>query len=358
MRYVEIEVDRRDLRTTRIVDSPRRALRDGEVRLRVEHFALTANNITYAVFGDAMQYWNFFPAAGDGWGRVPVWGFAEVAESAVDAVRPGRRVYGYLPMATELVVEAGRADERGFRDLAAHRQPMAAAYNGYLFTDADPVYDPAREPQHMVLWPLFFTSFVIDDFLADHDLYGAAQVILSSASAKTTIGAAFLLHERPDVDVVGLTSARNLEFVQHLGCYDTILTYGEEARLAARDSVFVDVAGDATVVAGVHGHLGERLRYSMIVGDTHWDAGAAPQPSTGPRREMLFAPTQIAKRTRDWGAGELDARVGGAWDRYSRWSDGWLRYEHHTGPGAVTRLYLDLVNGQVDPRAGHVASLA
>src|SRR5690242_18261409 len=105
---MEFEVDRSDLHTTRIVDTDGRALRDGEARLRVEHFALTANNITYAVFGDAMQYWQFFPAADDGWGRVPVWGFADVVESSVPEVAVGRRVYGYLPMATELIVTPER----------------------------------------------------------------------------------------------------------------------------------------------------------------------------------------------------------------------------------------------------------
>ena len=54
-------------------------LADGAIRLKVESFSVTANNITYAVVGDGFGYWNFFPAP-DGWGRVPVWGFADVAE--------------------------------------------------------------------------------------------------------------------------------------------------------------------------------------------------------------------------------------------------------------------------------------
>ena len=57
------EVKRDDLRTTRWVDDDTSELADGEARLRVDLFALTANNVTYAVFGDAMRYWSFFPVA-------------------------------------------------------------------------------------------------------------------------------------------------------------------------------------------------------------------------------------------------------------------------------------------------------
>jgi len=46
-------------------------LQPGQARLHIDHFALTANNITYAAFGEAMGYWQFFPAS-SGWGCIPV----------------------------------------------------------------------------------------------------------------------------------------------------------------------------------------------------------------------------------------------------------------------------------------------
>jgi Protein of unknown function (DUF2855) len=58
----------------------------GQVRLRVERFALTASNITYAAVGEAMHHWQFFPAP-DGRRCTPVWGFAKAAESASTAAR-------------------------------------------------------------------------------------------------------------------------------------------------------------------------------------------------------------------------------------------------------------------------------
>ena len=57
------------------------ALSDGAVRLRIDTFALTSNNITYAAFGDAMNYWGFFPTGDAATGCIPVWGFANVVVS-------------------------------------------------------------------------------------------------------------------------------------------------------------------------------------------------------------------------------------------------------------------------------------
>ena len=63
------------LATTRLQTAEDTALGDGQVRVRVESFALTANNITYAALGDMLNYWQFFPTHETGWGIVPVWGF-------------------------------------------------------------------------------------------------------------------------------------------------------------------------------------------------------------------------------------------------------------------------------------------
>ena len=61
---MDFEVRRDDLRTTRSVDDGTPSLDDGQALLRVSRFALTANNVTYAVVGEAMSYWTFFPDRG------------------------------------------------------------------------------------------------------------------------------------------------------------------------------------------------------------------------------------------------------------------------------------------------------
>jgi hypothetical protein len=353
-----LEVDRHDLHRTRLVHDAPASLPENGVRLRVDAFALTSNNITYGAFGDMLQYWNFFPAP-DEWGRIPVWGFGEVVDSQVDAIAPGRRVYGYLPMADELVIEAGRIDDHGVIDTVAHRQPMAVIYNRYLFTDVDPMYDDAREAQLMVLRPLFSTSFLIDDFLADNDTFGASTIVISSASSKTAIGTAFACSQRPNTTVIALTSSANAEFVQSLGCYTNTITYDALTTLPNDDAVYIDIAGNRDVQHTVHDHYRDRLKHSMIVGSTHWDHQAdAPAVMAGPQPEFFFAPTQAAKRSDEWGQETLDKQLGAAWHQYSSWTDSWLRIVRCNGPDAVERAYRALLAGKIDPRTGFVCSMA
>jgi len=353
------EVAKDALATTRLEPDPAVALGPDRARLRVEAFALTSNNITYAVFGAAMQYWDFFPTADpEAWGCVPVWGFAEVVETTSDACTVGERLYGYLPMASELVIEPGRSDAGGLTDVAAHRAPMAGAYNRYVRCTADPAYDAGREAQQMLLYPLFFTSFVVDDFFADQQDFDADVLILSSASSKTAIGIAFLAHRRGR-RVVGLTSARHRAFVEGLGVYDEVVLYDD---LAATDgsAVFADMAGNADVRFAVHSAYGDRLAYSMAVGGTHWDHDGAAAPAgglPGPRPEFFFAPTQIAKRSADWGRPELDRRIAEAWTAYSTWTDGWLAPALVVGPDAVGAAYAELLAGGADPSTGYVCAL-
>lgn len=355
---MDFEVNRTDLQQTRIVNPGPAPLGEGEVRLRVDRFALTTNNITYAVYGEAMQYWNFFPAAEPGWGRVPVWGFADVAESRCDDVGVGVRVYGYLPMSSDFVVTPGKADGSAFSDMSPHRQAMAGPYNRYVRTAGDPMYTPEREDHQMLLWPLFFTSFLIDDAIDDAGFFGATSVVVSSASSKTAIVAAFLLHRRPGIEVVGLTSEANREFVEQLGCYTRVVTYDQVNTLDVHPAVFVDIAGNSAVRDAVHRHYGERLMYSMIVGGTHWDqVPSANAEPVGPTPQFFFAPAQITKRNAEWGHAVLDQRVGAAWEQFVSWASVWVEFNYAIGADAVERAYRELLGGRAHPRVGYICSL-
>jgi hypothetical protein len=351
----DLLVRRDDLHQTELDDSPSAPLAGGEARLAIDAFALTANNITYAVFGDAMQYWHFFPAP-DPWGRIPVWGFADVVESRADGVEEGQRYYGYFPMADELVVRPGRVDERGFVDTADHRQAMAAAYNHYARTDADPVYDPDHEPAQALLRPLFYTAFLLDDFLADSGFFGARTVLLSSASSKTSAGTAFFLSERDGIEVVGLTSPGNRAFVEGLGVYGRVLAYDEVG--GDGPAVYVDVAGDPAVRQAVHHHFGDGLVHSAVVGGTHWTAGPGDGgvlPGAAPA--FFFAPEQIRRRADEWGAQKLEETFAAGWRRAVAWSDTWLEVRRSDGPDAVRAAYLEVLEGMSPPNVGHVLRL-
>ena len=305
--------------------------------------------------GEAMNYWRFFPAD-EGWAHLPVWGFADVVASNAEGVPEGTRVFGYLPSASHLVVRPDRASETDFVDVSPHRVDLPAAYNRYLRTDGNELYEEENEDYEMLLWPLYFTSFLIDDFLDDEGMFGANLALLSSASSRTTSALAYLLSKREGIEVIGLTSSRNVEFTESLGVYDRVVPYDELDSIERGPALYVDVAGDAKVRSAVHGHWGDELKHSAAVGITHKGdlGGSADLP--GPRPTFFFAPARLKKRTEDWGSEDLNRRLAQAWRPYVEWVRGWLRVEHGSGPDDVQRIYLELLDGKTDPGVGHVLS--
>ena len=358
---MDFEIRRDDLAETRFADSDPPDPAANQAVLRVDTFGLTANNVTYAVMGEAMSYWDFFPASEDGWGRLPVWGFAEVAAVGddVEGLDEGTRLYGYFPASSYLVVEPASVGEAGFVDGSAHRAELPPVYNRYSNTAADPVYDERREDEHILFFPLFFTSFLLDDFFGDNDLFGGSTAILSSASSKTASAAAFLLARRDGVEVVALTSPRSAEFVEGLGVYDRVVAYDDVEAIEREPSVYADMAGDAGLRNALHRHLGDALRHDAVVGMTHHgELGAVPDDLPGPRPEFFFAPTQAAKRGAEWGGEGLARRVGAAWAPYVEWTEGWLEVARGSGPDALQKAYLEVLEGRSDPRRGHVLTLS
>ncbi|MCG8441343.1 MAG: DUF2855 family protein [Caulobacterales bacterium] len=358
---MDVIVNKGDLRDVRAEESaPLPALADGEVDLAVDQFALTANNITYAAFGEAMRYWEFFPRA-EGWGCVPVWGFADVVASRAAGVAEGARVYGYFPMSTGLRVRAARAGESGFIDAAPHRAELASVYNSYRFTAGDPHYAREREALQMLLQPLFITGFLIADFLDEADRFGAASVVISSASSKTAIGLAHALGRlarRPSV--VALTSSRNAAFVTGLSLYDEVRLYDDLTAIApAGGAVYVDFAGDGALRRRVHEHFGADLAFSSVIGASHWEAQAAspPEAPPGPKPEFFFAPSQIDKRIKDWGPEGFQRRYGAAWAAFRDHAAGWLKVTRGAGPEAVIAAYREVLEGRAPADVGHALTL-
>jgi hypothetical protein len=355
---VDLELHRTDLHQTRLVHDDPPSPEDGQALLRVESFGLTSNNITYAVFGEAMQYWDFFPASDPGWGKLNVWGYAHVEQSRHPDLATGTRVYGYLPCASHLLVVPGRVDAKGFVDTAPHRARLAAAYQSYRNVETDPFYVSEYEAAHLVFFPLFFTSFLIDDFLADEKFFGADTIVISSASAKTALIAAYLLAKREGIATVGLTSAGNKEFVEGLNVYDSVLLYNDVSALPGDRAAYVDISGNGTVRSDVHAHYGDRLAHSAAVGVTHWtEMTQGAGDLQGPSPVFFFAPDRIAKRSADWGAAQLDQRLAEAWRPFAAWSSDWLRVQRISSEADIEQAYLELLDGKVDPAAGTVVSL-
>lgn len=325
------------------------------VRLRIESFAVTANNVTYAVIGDMFRYWDFFPAEGD-WGVVPMWGHAVVEDSNCAEIAVGERVYGYLPMATHLDVTPGRISAGQFSDLAAHRQPMSPVYNQYSRLAADPEHDPAREAQRMIFAPLFKTGFLIEAMFRREQWFGADTLVITSASSKTAMALASVARQSsPEIRRIGLTSPGNLAFVAASGLYDAQLAYDDIAALPLSDSVAVDFAGNAAVLRSVHAHLASVLQYSCLVGATHVDGrGGSSQPLPGPAPQLFFAPDHATALIKDMGAKAFGEAVAASWTQFLDATSDSVVIDVRDGLAAAASAFAAIHKGTADPSAGIV----
>jgi len=362
MNASQFAVARDDLKQSKFIETvlpEGNDLPEEAVLVKVERFAFTANNITYALAGDRLKYWNLFPAP-QGFGNIPVWGFGDVIASKHPDISEGERLFGYFPMATHLVIEAADVSKRGLRDAAPHRQVAAPVYNAYSRVSGDPAFAGRQGDYQALLRPLFMLSFLVDDFLAENRFFGASTAILSSASSKTAFGLAHLLHtRRQPIRVTGLTSSGNTEFVRSLGCYDEVVSYDAVSSMPAdQTAVFVDMTGSAKLRGDLHRHLGDRLAYSMRVGLTHMDVSRDEPDLPGAKPIWFFAPDQIRRRASEWGPGGIETRFGSAWAGFVPMLDRCITVTESRGQAAVKRVYLDTLNGRVPPDRGHILALA
>ena len=352
-----IDIDRDDIAQAALVEDAAGELAPGEVEVRIDSFAMTANNVTYAALGkpigpfeNGKGYWDFFSPGGAGLGRLPVWGFATVTRSAADGIAEGETLYGYYPMASHVRLTPGRINPAGFVDVAAHRAGMPAVYDHYSRVAALGDFVEGDRDWWPVFRPLYLTGWLIADQFEDEGDYGAEQVIVASASSKTAIGFAHAMRQRATRPrLIGLTSARGREFLADAGLYDELVLYNDIASLdASKTSAFVDIAGDGAVTAALSRHFADRLKLNLVVGKAHWDAAPGERvPAVG-----FFAPARVEKRSREWGPGEFRERMGAAWTHFLGDARRLFRIEVSTGPDAALTAYRDAVAGTADPRVG------
>jgi hypothetical protein len=348
-----VHVSKANLAETHIVPLALPPLADGDVRLKIESFSVTANNVTYAVIAEMFGYWNFFPAP-DGFGIVPMWGHAVVAESRSADVAVGERLYGYLPMATHLVISPVALSAGQLTDGAPHRQPMSPIYNQYARLAADPEHNPAREEARMLFGPLFKTGFLIEAMFRREGWFGADQLVMTSASSKTAMALAHCarLHS-PQIKRVGLTSPGNVAFVEGTGLFDQVLPYDGISGLGTRVSVSVDFAGNAAVLRAVHEQLAGHHAFSSTVGMTHVGGRSADTtPLPGPTPTLFFAPDHAVALIKEVGPAAFGKALAEAWSGFVAGMDGTVQVEVRAGLAQAAQAYRDTLAGQVNPALG------
>ncbi len=347
---MEVQLRRSDLAASRCLPVDRRPLASDEVRLAIDRFALTSNNVTYGRLGDALGYWNFFPAP-DGWGVLPAWGIGEVVETRHPDIAVGERLFGYLPMADELTITPSAIKPTRLRDASPHRATLPPVYNSYARIGSPEDDDDAR----CLLYPLFATSFCIADYIGDNELFGARQIVMTSAASKTAIGTAIATRELcPTTSLIGMTSAGNHAFVESTGLFDVVVDYTQTSEIASDvPTVVIDMAGDGERLAGLLSHLGASVRHCLRVGFTHGGGLVNMAPADG-LGTMFIAPDHIQKRARDWGPGVFDTRATAFWRRAADASRSWLTIKQVEGLAACEDVFHELRCGKAPPDQGYV----
>lgn len=342
-----LEVSRTDHRDARLVRAAPRSAERGEVVFEVERFGLSANNITYALLGDELRYWDLFPAD-PGWGRIPVWGYLRAADSAVPGIETGSRAFGLCPMATHVVLRPGRVGTATFTEESPHRAGLSSVYNVYARTAASP-HDRGTPSDDalVVLRPVFWLSFTLDCYLTGRVPPGH-PVIVTSASSKAAIGLAHLLAAR-GVPVTGLTSERHVAFVRSLALYQRVLPYDRLREAPAAGAVLVDIAGEESLRDNIRAHAADRLAEVIVAGATHGEAGCGTTRPAG----WFFAPDLIRQLAADLGWPVLEQRFKAALAGFAATAS-WLRVIRYQGAGGLTSAYRQALDNTGSPAEAHL----
>ncbi len=344
----KILVDKTNLESTqKVSDLVGEPLDEGEVRLEVTRFALTTNNVTYAFAGAGLGYWNFYPES-EPWGCIPVWGFAKVVESRCQDIAVGEEVFGFLPLASHLVLKPTQIDDTAFIDGTDHRSSLFRWYNRYFRSAADPVLTHESADVQPVLWPLFMTGWMLAEKIG-----GAADALyISSASSKTALSLTWSLkHQKSGARSIGLTSKSNKSFVEGLGIYDEVQAYDDlKIDNGSGTAIFVNVAGNAALASGIHAALGDKLVESVALGATHRTPGDESLPMPGPVPELFFIPTVSEDRAADIGFETAHQQFADAWHAFTPWASGWIETQHVAGIDAIEASYRRLLDAKVAPQ--------
>ena len=370
MSATDLIVAKNNLGQVELVESPCADTEPGagQIKLRVDRFGLTSNNLSYAGAGEILGYWNFFPAADPAWGIVPVWGFATVVASNHEEIEVGEELYGYLPMGRYLIVEPHDVCAAHCSDRFAHRAALHPWYNRYYRVANDPSSPPASQHLQPLLWALHMTGWMLANQFADNDDFGCDQVIVASASSKTAVAFARSMqtrkgqtrkgqHQGDSPRRIGLTSPSNAAFVESLGCYDEVRTY--DAIGAAElegTATLVDMSGNAAVVSEVHHGFGDRLLDSIQIGSTHLSARGDTAGLPGPTRRFFFIPDVAEARAAEIGQAAYHAEFAAAWTEYGTWVADFVTVDASTGPEAMRDAYLAALSGTHNPATGLILS--
>ncbi|KAJ3348811.1 hypothetical protein HDU83_001013 [Entophlyctis luteolus] len=312
---------------------------------------------------------------------MPVWGLGTVIQSNHDVVKAGSRIYGYFPAASHTDLVPDVVTPMRFTVRRPQLPADRAVYNVYEFCATDPLYNRETENELIVMRPLWMTSFLLSDYIDLNSSFGATTILVTSASSKTAFCFAQLVSVLPASRrprVVGLTSARNVPFVQSLKFYDEVIDYAavsdhlSATAVGAGGAIIVDVAGDAKLTRRIIDAVGgaDHVRKVVGVGFAHVDLGASAVEAAGSSgkvkagsgiglavdKEVFFAPKWFIKRTGELGSQQFSKKIRAGWMLMMGSINKWVNVHEVTTPAEFRQLYLDMLEGKSSPDVAYVVT--
>jgi hypothetical protein len=352
-------VDRHDPTKFRIASTPLQSLNENQILLKIDKFGFTSNNITYIGLGNSFHYFDFFSFDATH-SSVPVWGIATVVDSKSPKIVTGERIYGYFPMANYCVLEPIQIRLSHFYVSRPHLPADRQVYHQYFRAEHDPDFPKNDiDCSNMIIFrPLWGTAFFLQDFLEYNNYFETNQIIISSASSRTAYCFALLL-KNSNIKVTGLTSSRNVSFVNSLNVYDHVVEYSDIETLDKLKLLYVDVAGDSSLDQQLYAHLGDFIIQRVSVGMSHFDSksNANFAKDISEKSILFFAPDWIKKRFEmSSGKEALIKKRIVKWKELLEFAQNSTKLEILFGEDALKDVYLKMLHGTVDPSVGLILS--
>ncbi|KAJ3271670.1 hypothetical protein HDV01_006449 [Terramyces sp. JEL0728] len=341
-----------NIKSTAIAQQTINEIPTDAILVQIDRFGLTSNNITYALFGKMMQYFDFFDT-GNGSSHLPIWGFGTVVRSKNDHIKEGEKLYGYFPTASHIVFNPVSIQVDSFQVVRENLPADRVVYNTYYRQSVDPEYIAEYEDLSLIFRPLWTTSFFLYDFL-QAKFPNVKSVVISSASSKTAFSLALLL-KKNNIESIGLTSKRNQEFVSNLNFYEQVATYEDISKLNLTDCVYCDFAGNSNLNKEIFGHFGDSLQKHVVIGKTHVES--APSAEMNPKTTFFFVPEWILIRERKPNENLAETKAK-EWYKFLSFIQPFVNLKISNDPVALQKAYLEMLQGNFAPSDGYIFSLA
>ncbi|KAL4876351.1 hypothetical protein BJY04DRAFT_200065 [Aspergillus karnatakaensis] len=165
--------------TTISLSDPSTPLAESSIRVRPALLGLTSNNLTYALAGTTLHWWDAYPVPSPApapyndqtnWGIVPAWGLATILESTIPSLTPSTTLWGFWPTSSTAVdLQLTPSAPAGhWTETSPHRQSLFSLYNHYF------VFDTASKDLKEFAWdavvrPVWAAGYILSDYIFTPD---------------------------------------------------------------------------------------------------------------------------------------------------------------------------------------------